>query len=413
MPRSGISWTINLALAGLFAGAFAAPAEAVTVTALYAFQNNGKDGVAPTASLTEVNGILYGTTSAGGTGRCLSGCGTVFSVNPVTGAETILHSFSDVEQSPANPGSMVASGDTLFGTTYQGGHRDAGMLFALHLTSGKFKQKYYFCNLDNCSDGEYASSGLLLAGGKFYGTTEEGGGSQQYCGCGTVFSYDLKTRTQTVLHAFDETDGTGPMSGVIKVNRTLYGTTSEGGAKGWGTVFSLDLKTGAETVLYSFCSQTNCADGQFPSGNLIYLNNLLYGTTSDGGTGGGGTVFSIDPVTHIETVLHSFPDNGGLDGAYPKGLAYANGLLYGTTYYGGVNCSSGCGTAYSIDPQTGTETVIYSFCNQTDCADGAAPQSTLLNVGGTLYGVAAHGGGGTCTTDYQVPGCGTVFAISP
>jgi uncharacterized repeat protein (TIGR03803 family) len=416
MTKAAISRAGGLLVAGVFAGAlasFSATANAATVTALYSFQNNGKDGLSPTASLIEVNGTLYGTTSAGGTGRCMSGCGTIFSVNPATGAETILHSFSDVEQAAMGPGSLVAAGDKLFGSTYQGGHRNAGMLFSYDLKSNRFSERYYFCELDNCSDGAYANPGLLRVNGVLYGTTQDGG-SQQYCqnGCGTVFSFDPRTRVESVLHAFDWHDGGLPMAGLLKVNHLLYGTTYEGGTYGEGTVFSLDLKSGAESVIYSFCSQQNCPDGAFPHVNLIYLNGTLYGTTDAGGTGLQGTVFSIDLATHAETVLHNFGSGQG-DGAAPDGLVYANGLLYGTTQYGGVNCAGGCGTVYSIDPQSGAETVVYSFCNQTNCADGAVPQSALLNVNGTLYGVAAYGGTGTCTTVDEVPGCGTVFAITP
>jgi uncharacterized repeat protein (TIGR03803 family) len=419
MTQLGILRAKGLLFAGLFAGAlasWAAVADAATVTVLYAFQNNGRDGFTPVAELIDVNGTLYGTTSAGGTGRCQNGCGTLFSVNAATGAETILHSFSDVEQTAMSPGSLVAAQGKLFGTTTDGGRRNAGMVFSFDLTSSKFEPQYNFCSLDNCTDGEYASPGLLNEKGVLYGTTEDGG-SEQLCqdGCGTVFAFNPATQTETILHAFGAgtSDGTVPTAGLLKVNRLLYGTTNEGGAAGDGTVFALNPKTGAESVIYAFCSQQGCPDGARPSGNLLHVNHVLYGTTEDGGANGYGTVFSIDPATHAETVLHSFTF-GGSDGAYPSGLVYANGLLYGTTLLGGVNCVNGCGTVYSIDPQTGTETVIYSFCNQTDCADGADPQSSLLNVNGTLYGVAAYGGSGSCTTKYyQVAGCGTVFAITP
>ena len=85
-------------------------------------------------------------------------------------------------------------------------------------------------------------AGLLKVGNTFYGTTGEGGGYG--CGgygCGTVFSFDRKTRTETVLHAFqdDGADGNGPVAGVIEVNGTLYGTTEIGGAYGYGTVYSI------------------------------------------------------------------------------------------------------------------------------------------------------------------------------
>ena len=413
MTRSGVSRA--LLLAGVFASAPLAAADAATQTVVYAFQNNGKDGVYPDATVTMLNGTLYGTTSAGGTGRCQNGCGTVFSVNATTGAETILHSFSDVEQTAVQPGSLAVAAGKLFGTAYSGGRRDAGMLFSFDPKSGAFKQQYYFCNLDNCIDGENANPGLLDEKGVLYGTTAAGGSTDCGNGCGTVFSFDTATRSETILHAFgpNGNDGSSPQSGLVGTKRKLYGTTEFGGAFGYGTVFSIDRIGGRESVIYSFCSQQYCPDGERPSSTPVYLNGMLYGTTIDGGAEDVGAVFSLDPATGVETVLHAFEGSTDADGAYPGGLVYANGLLYGTTQNGGINCVGGCGTVYSIDPQTGAETVIYSFCNQTDCADGAGPRSGLLNVDGTLYGVTSYGGGGSCTTEYEPAGCGTVFAITP
>jgi len=136
--------------------------------------------------------------------------------------------------------------------------------------------------------------------------------SAAFLGCGTVFSLDPTTGTETVLYSFCNqticTDGLQPDGSLIDVKGRLYGTTQQGGSNancgyggegGCGTVFVIDLGTRKETVLYSFCSQANCADGQFPLANLIAVNGALYGTTELGGpncegTGEcGGTVFAI------------------------------------------------------------------------------------------------------------------------
>jgi uncharacterized repeat protein (TIGR03803 family) len=77
--------------------------------------------------------------------------------------------------------------------------------------------------------------------GRLYGTTVVGGGTG--CGgggCGTVFSIDPDTGAETVIHSFQGgTDGEYPGTGVIDVKGALYGTTSDGGAYGYGTVFAL------------------------------------------------------------------------------------------------------------------------------------------------------------------------------
>jgi uncharacterized repeat protein (TIGR03803 family) len=77
--------------------------------------------------------------------------------------------------------------------------------------------------------------------------------------------------------------------------------------------------------------------------------------------------------------------------------------LYGTTEQGGAY---GYGTVFKVDPKTGAESVVYSFCSGGGtCADGAYPWAgSLINVSGTLYGTTSSGG---------KIGVGTVFKIVP
>src|ERR1700722_5118287 len=150
-----------------------------------------------------------------------------------------------------------------------------------------------------------------------------------------------------------------------------------------------------ETVLYSFCQQQNCADGANSYAALIIVNGILYGTTANGGAYKAGTVFSIDPTTGLETVLHSF--SGGSDGALPLApLIDVNGKLYGTTSEGGTQNSAcytgGCGTVFSFDLTTGKKKILYAFCQQQNCTDGQTPQANLIHANGALYGTTQYGG---------------------
>jgi uncharacterized repeat protein (TIGR03803 family) len=178
-------------------------------------------------------------------------------------------------------------------------------------------------------------------------------------------------------------------------------------------VFALDPTTGAETVVHSFSGGT---DGAYPTISLVYAKGMLFGTTEYGGLacGGGpgcGTVFSIDLKTGREKVLYSFcSEESCADGWGPlASLIDANGTLYGTTQRGGAYDD---GTLFSVSSATGTETVLYSFCSQTNCTDGAEPVANLIDVNGTLYGTTPAGGayGERCGDAYDT--CGTVFALT-
>ena len=102
---------------------------------LYSFQG-GSDGSSPFATLTDVNGTLYGTTTGGGGGTGCStlyspGCGTLFSITP-EGVEKVLHVFGVAANGGKLPiARLLNVGGTLYGTTYQGGKYGLGTVFKI------------------------------------------------------------------------------------------------------------------------------------------------------------------------------------------------------------------------------------------------------------------------------------------
>src|ERR1022692_3971273 len=189
---------------------------------------------------------------------------------------------------------------------------------------------------------------------------------------------------EKVLHNFnnDGTDGAEPYAGLIfDAAGNLYGTTSVGGTSNTGTVFELTPAAGGtwtEKVLHSF--NNDGTDGLEPYAGLILdAAGNLYGTTQDGGTAFTGTVFELTPAaggTWTEKVVYSFANNG-TDGTIPKaGVIFdAAGNLYGTTTQGGTH---GGGTLFELTPAGGgtwTEQVLHNFGNGTD---GFSPQASLV-----------------------------------
>lgn len=241
------------------------------------------------------------------------------------------------------------------------------------------------------SDGAYPIAGLLRdKGGNLYGTTQRGG-TYKY---GTVFKV-APNGTETVLHDFGNAgDGDHPQAGLIEdSSRNLYGTTVDGGTYNGGTVFKL-APDGTETVLYAFGA--GGSDGGYPSSALLRdKQGNLYGTTVYGGVYSGGTVFEF-ASDGTETILHSFGDGG--DGAHPycKLIQDSSGNFYGTTTHGGAN---GYGVVFKLATD-GTETVLYSFAGGTD---GKRPVAGVIkDKAGNLYGTTAYGG----------LGWGTVFKLA-
>jgi uncharacterized repeat protein (TIGR03803 family) len=102
---------------------------------------------------------------------------------------------------------------------------------------------------------------------------------------------------------------------------------------------------GIEQRLYSF----GLPGAANPNAALIQgSDGVLYGTTIYGGTNGDGTVFRIGTNGSSYTVLHSFTGRAG-DGANPIGslVQGADGALYGTTFDGGNHYE---GTVFRLIP---------------------------------------------------------------
>ena len=210
---------------------------------------------------------------------------------------------------------------------------------------------------------------------------------------------------ESVVHSFGlgKNDGTAPVGELLLLNDTLYGTTITGGTSDKGTVFLL-TSGGTEIVIYNFGDKH--ADGGYPFAGLTALNGILYGTThvTAPNYNNYGTVFRVTKIGK-ENVLHNFDGPG--DGRYPDaGVIGVQGVLYGTTSEGGSGtCRNnygliGCGTVYSISTG-GSWKVLYSF---TGGRDGAYPVATVTALNGTLYGTTSADG---------AYGEGTVFKISP
>jgi uncharacterized repeat protein (TIGR03803 family) len=327
---------------------------------------------------------------------------------------TTLYTFSGADGNYPEAGLVQATNGDLYGTTFYGGAYSSGTVFKI-TPSGSLTTLYSFCALTNCADGKWPVAGLVQAtNGDLYGTTVEGGASN----FGTIFKItpggSLTTLYDFCLQATCP-DGRYPFYGLVQAaNGDLYGTASLGNPSQpiqGGAVFKI-TPSGVFTTVYTFCAQAGCPDGMAPQGALVQgTNGDFYGTTTSGGANpgvtlnGGGTVFKITP-TGVLTTLHSFcAENGCTDGYFPyAGLVQAtNGNLYGTTENGGT---SGDGTIFEITPG-GSFTTMYSFCAETNCADGFFPLASLLqDTNGSLYGTTVVTGANGNFGD------GTVFKLS-
>jgi uncharacterized repeat protein (TIGR03803 family) len=342
-----------------------------TVTALCEFPG-GIPARGPISGLVQSpTGILYATTSVGGT----SACGTVFNAT-LNGVVTISYNFtggsgpSNLDEIVPAAGLIPGKDGAFYGTTRGGGDQNLGTIYRIG-SSGPPTVLYRFTG---SRDGAVPASRLVLGrDGAFYGTTSQGGADN----AGTVFRITSAGALKTLYGFTGGSDGASPEAGLIQASDgNFYGTTYGGGASNAGTVFKI-TPSGQFTSLYSF---TGGNDGSEPGAELVQgSDSALYGTTYGGGVGNSGTVFKITPSGQFTSVW-SF--TGGQGGAMPNGLMLANdGAFYGTTQYGGN--STDAGTLFRFTVAQGL-THLYTFLGSTD---GANPTAALIQGSdGNFYG---------------------------
>jgi uncharacterized repeat protein (TIGR03803 family) len=319
---------------------------------------------------------------------------------------SVLYTFTNGVDGALSAGLMQDTNGSIYGTAVDGGTNGWGSIYEMS-RSGTLKPLYSF---KGGVDGGSPYAALARGtNGLFYGMAQVGG-SNDY---GTIFEV-TSNGSFTSLYSFHalrggnltNADGATPRYALtLGTNGNFYGTATQGGTNGQGTVFEVTHQ-GKVTVLYSF---SNSVDGAAPSGPLLqFTNGLLYGTAIGGGSNGYGTVFEVTAAGKV-TAIYSFTN--GIDGATPQAgvINGHDGYLYGTCTDGGANDS---GTVFKITPG-GNLTPLYSFGPSTNYpdlqwhpynADGIAPRTLLLGADGSFYGGAYYGGQN---------GSGTIFQLTP
>jgi uncharacterized repeat protein (TIGR03803 family) len=271
------------------------PAGKLTTLHSFCALANCADGKEPDGGLVRGrNGNFYGTTRYGGVGG-----GTVFEITP-SGQLITLHNFVGTDGSEPNGELVQATNGNFYGETLYGGAFGDGAIFKI-TPGGSLTTLFSF----EGTNGEFPNGGLIqAANGNFYGVTFNGGtSSDTECseGCGTVFKVTSAGKLTTLYNfcspTSDCTDGAVPFGPLVQAtDGNFYGTTSgdfQGELESYGTAFEI-TRSGVLTTLYTFCSVPGCTDGGAPLAGLLHATNGdFYGTTSQGGADGLGTIFSL------------------------------------------------------------------------------------------------------------------------
>jgi len=395
----------SLLMVACLCGALPAGALPVAETVIYSFANTNASvtGGSPRCRLVVgSDGALYGVTDAFGKGSVNAG-GTIFKINQDGSGFQVLHTFSDdpdggMTISDVDVTLTLGTDHFLYGATFLGGDSELGTVYKLAEDGGSYQVLHRFDNSQNdrmpvatllqASDGwlygmttegvifkmntngggytvltnaiEGTLSGLLEGhDGGIYGTTLE-----------SVFKVNKDGSGYTTLHAFNGVDGSNTVGRLIQsTNDFLYGVAREGGS-GFGSIFRVDTNGNNFQVVHNFNDGSFPGDGEFPQAGLAAgIGGFFYGTTINGSTNTGGTVFKINQDGSGYELLSAFQQTPATGGAPSAGLVQgpvqgASGAMYGTTY-SPLGTTRGAIYALIVSPPVSITPVVGQIGGQT------------------------------------------------
>jgi len=386
--------SVAILVLGLSLAATAHAQSSGTINQLFAFTctngSNGEtcpQGARPDIILQASDGNFYGAAQVTDEGVSDPQGGTLFKLTS-SGEFTKLFTFTQGNSgflhgnNPAD-GFVEANDGFLYGTTFNGGKQNDGVLFRITKTGTDFKVLHNFCSSANCAEGSIPNGLLLGQDGNLYGTTQNGGSSVAPCpssGCGTIFRFEPTTGAFTVLHRLTaEADGLEPFGMIQATNGNFYGISQGLNVHGFNQdIFQFTL-AGKFTV-------------QFKSVPLdLGISGLTQGT--NGNLYGAFESLSAGEINFFEvstegTDFVAFAPFTSLVGttSIPSLFLASDGNLWDTNF---SDSTAPLGSVFSINPQNGAVLQTFAF----ERANGDSPLAGVIQASdGSFVGTTELGG---------------------
>jgi len=390
--KKSLSFTSVMVL--VFGLSLAATARAQTINQLFAFTCTSSlssatcpQGARPDIILQASDGNFYGAAQVTDEGVSDPQGGTLFKLTP-SGEFTKLFTFTQGSNgflngnNPAD-GFVEANDGFLYGTTFNGGKHNDGVLFRISKMGTGFKVLHNFCSSAKCTDGSIPNGLLLGRDGNLYGTTLEGGSPVSPCpssGCGTIFRFEPTTGAFAVLHRLTaDADGLQPFGMIQATNGNFYGVSQ-----------GLDIDSFNEDIF-----QFTLA-GKF----TVQFKSALFDTGISGLTqGANGNLYgAFESITAGEINFFEVSTNGTDFVAFapfttlagtitiPSLFLASDGNLWDTNF---SDSTAPKGSIFSINPQNGAVLQTFAF----DGANGNSPEVGVIQAAdGSFVGTTELGG---------------------
>ena len=363
--------------------------QAQTATQLFAFAcppqqfTTCVDGDQPNALIQASDGNFYGAAQLTVIGSSNPQGGTLFKITP-SGKFTLLFTFKADSHgnylNGNNPASGMVEGNDgfIYGTSFEGGNTDNGVLFRIAKGGTGFEVVHSFCGAPDCADGSLPIGLIVGHDGNIYGSTAGGGAN------GTLYRFS-------------------PTSGFATISTTGFGQALRQGTDGnfYGVAGREVLRispNGTTKVLASFPEVDGFLPTNGASGLTQASNGKLYGAV---------TTYSLNQAQFYDVApsgagFQEFPQIGTLsvDFEISTLIQASDGNLW-TAF---TTTSNGNGSVFVISPSTGQIVKTFEF----DGPNGSLPEAGVVQgADGKIYGTTIGGG---VVSDNQQPS-GTVWVL--
>ena len=210
---------------------------------------------------------------------------------------------------------LISNGDsTLYGMTSWGGFYSKGIIFKINTDGSGYEDLFDF---DGKTSGAHPYGSLILTGDSLYGMTSSGGINDY----GVIFKISVSGTGYQKLLDFDGTNrGAVPYGSLILAGDSLFGMTFSGGINDKGVIFKINRNGKGYQKLWEILGDDSGAN---PYGSLTITGDSLFGMTSSGGMNNNGVVFKINTDGTGFHILFDF--DGTNSGANPYGSLILTG----------------------------------------------------------------------------------------
>jgi hypothetical protein len=250
--------------------------------------------------------------------------GALFSVDLVSGSRVVVSDFGNAAQGPLGAytiGVVVAADGTILVVDGNAGTATRGAVFTVDPVTGA---RTILSDFGDATQGPLGVTPIAItldaSGQILVADLDDGSGN-----LGALFRVDPATGARTLVSNFGDVTqgplGFDPLSVGVDASGRILVADQHAGTSSLGALFTVDPSTGARIVLSDFGDVTQGPLGFDPTSLTFDASGTIWLMDNQAASGLAGALFKVDPATGARQILSDFSDPiKGPTGVNPSGL---------------------------------------------------------------------------------------------